>query len=165
MSQVPSGLRTTVALAVAIACAVTLAALLAATQAAAGSPTRASWAAAANRDCAAVNAKVRAMPKPKTLRLLIADTRSTLALSKRVTRKLSLIPRPLPERALIAKLLANSRVQNRIFQDQLLPALTAGDAAGVQQAANELKPLGPAFNRMARSLGARICAENPAPQG
>jgi hypothetical protein len=105
------------------------------------------------------------MPKPKTLRLLIADTRSTLALSKRLTRQLSVIPRPLSERGLIAKLLANSRAQNRIFQDQLLPALTARDEAAIQQAANELKPLGPAFNKMARSLGARICAENPAPQG
>jgi hypothetical protein len=131
----------------------------------AGSPTRASWAAAANRDCAAANANVRALPKPTTRRRLIDDVRSTLIISKRVTRQLSLIPSPSRERSAIGKLLANSRRQNSIVQNQLLPALINGSQSRAQNAVAVLDPLGRSFNRMARALGARICAENPEPQG
>jgi hypothetical protein len=61
---------------------------------------------------------------------------------------------------LIRKLLTISRTQNRIIQDQILPALIAHDQAGLQQALGYLKPLIPQFNRVARTLGARICAQN-----
>jgi uncharacterized coiled-coil protein SlyX len=151
--------------AAATAVAVILAALLLVAKASAGSPTRASWALAANRDCAAANTRIRALPLPQTSKLLIRDTRSTLAISKQVTRQLSLIPRPRRERAAILKLLTNSRTQNRIVHEQLLPALVGKNQQRIQRTAAELKPLGTRFNKLARSLGARVCAENPAPHG
>jgi len=141
------------------------AALLVATQASAGAPTRGGWALAANQDCAAANSRIRALPLPATRKLLVRDTRSTLAISKQVTRQLSLIPRPKRERPAILKLLANSRTQNGIVQKRLLPALVRKNQRLVQRAAVQLKPLGTRFNRMARALGARVCAENPAPHG
>lgn len=142
-----------------------LAALLVAAQASAGSPTRASWALAANRVCASANTRIRALPTPLTAKLLIRDTRSTLAISKQVTQQLSLIPAPKRERATIGKLLTNSRAQNSIVQHRLLPALVARKQSRVRQVAARLRPLGTRFNKLARSLGARVCAENPAPHG
>jgi hypothetical protein len=136
-----------------------------ATNAAAGQPTRASWAAAGNRHCAVANAQVRALPKATTRAPLIADIRHTLVIAKRLTRELGLIPKPSHEVHLIGELLANSRKQDSIVQRQLLPALIKRQAHRVQRAATELKPLGTRYNKIARTLGARICAESPTPSG
>lgn len=149
----------------ALAGAATLAALLVVSQASAGSPTRASWAAAANQKCAAANARIRALPKATTLPVLIRDTRSTLGVSKQLTNQLSLIPVPRRERMSVHTLLTNSRAQNSIVEERLLPALRTGAQSRVHQVTAELKPLGTRFNKLARSLGAVVCAENPAPHG
>lgn len=147
------------------ACAALGVALLVATEATAGSPTRASWAAAANRYCSVGNAQIRALPKMTTGARLIHDIRATLVIARRETRQLARIPRPPRERSLIGKLIANSRKQNTIFQKQLLPALLRGDSSRVQYLLSELKPLGTRYNKIARRLGARICAQNPSPSG
>ena len=147
------------------ACAALVVALLAATVAVAGSPTRASWAAAANRYCTVANTQIRALPKVTTRAQLIGDSRAILVIAKRETRQLARILRPPRERSLIGKLIANSRKQNTIFQKQLLPALISGDSSRVQYLLSELKPLGIRYNKIARRLGARICAQTPSPSG
>ena len=147
------------------ACAALVVALLVATEATAGSPTRASWAAAANRYCTVGNAQIRALPKVTTGARLIGDSRAILVVAKRETRQLARIPRPPRERSLIGKLIANSRKQDTIVQKQLLPALIRGDSSRVQYLLSELKPLGTRYNKIARRLGARICAKNPSPAG
>lgn len=145
--------------------AVTVVGLLVVNQGAAGSPTRASWSTDANRDCAVIYARIRALPKPTTKQRFIADTRSALRLAKLLVRQLSRIPVPDAMHQRVHKLLTNQRTQDRIFEYQLLPALTNGEQKRIQRAAKELQPLDAQFNRLARSLGARVCAENPSPQG
>ena len=147
------------------ACAALVVALLVATEATAGSPTRASWAAAANRYCTVANTQIRALPKVTTRAQLIGDSRAILVIARRETRQLVRILRPPRERSLIGKLIANSRKQNTIVQKQLLPALSRGDSSRVQYLLSELKPLGTRYNKIARRLGARICAQTPSPSG
>jgi hypothetical protein len=140
-------------------------ALLVASEAGAGSPTRASWAAAANRYCSVASAQVIALPKPTTLPRLIADFRGTLVIAKRETRQLARIARPPRERSLIGKLLANSRKQDSISQ-KLLQALIEGDLSRARFLGTEIDPLNTRYDKIARKLGARICAEiNPFPSG
>jgi hypothetical protein len=139
--------------------------LLFVAQAIAGTPTRASWAAAANHVCASMNAKVRALPKPITPARYLVDIRGTLRIAKQGTRELAQIPAPKSEASTIGKLLAVSRSQNRLVQRQFLPALLAGDVQRAKRIAKQGSRLNTQLNRMARSLAARVCAKNPAPQG
>ena len=133
--------------------------------ASAGTPTTATWAAAANAVCASGNAGIRALPKPTTPALLVGDIRKTLTLAQHLTSRLAQIPRPPAESRAIGTLLSVSRTQNSIVAQRLLPALVRGDQAAATSAGNALGPLDTRFNRLARSLGARVCAENPAPAG
>jgi hypothetical protein len=155
----------TLAAAVASAGAVAIATLLLAGQAAAGAPTKASWAAAANRACAGSYATVRALPKPTTHARLIATLRGLLRVGEQLTNQLARIPAPRAERQPIAKLLYVSRRQDSLIKHRLLPAVFQGDFLLYQRTATQLTPLGRLFNRLSRSLGARVCAENPSPQG
>jgi hypothetical protein len=145
--------------------AVALTAFVSVPPVAAGAPTRASWAAAANRTCAAGYAEIRALPKPKTKSIFIADVRRTLRIGKRLTRQLSAIPAPPSERGTIRKLVTAGRALNRGIQLRLLPAMVKGNWDVAQRITESMDPLNARFNRLSRSLGARVCAENPAPRG
>jgi hypothetical protein len=155
----------TLAAAVASAGAVALATLLLAGQAAAGAPTKASWAAAANRACADNYATVRTLPKPTTHARLIAFLRGSARIEQQLTGQLARIPVPRAERQPIAKLLYVSRKEISLVKYRLLPAVLQGDFLLYQRTAVQLNPLGKLFNKLSRSLGARVCAEDVSPQG
>jgi hypothetical protein len=144
---------------------VVLLALAAAPQAGAGTPTEAGWAKAANRACAVSYAKAEALPRAVTSDLLIADLRATLLISKQLTRQLSQIPRPASTRSSVAKLLSLANSGNSLVEEKLLPALATGDRNGAMRFAAQSDQIGARFNSLARTLGARTCAENPTPRG
>lgn len=157
------GLRGTLAVVAIEGLAMALA-LVGASQAAAGGPTKAGWAAAANKACAASYAQVRALPRPATRDVLVADLRATLRLSKQLTHELSQIPAPPSERRMIGQLLTLANAGNKIVEQKLLPALINGDQIAVKRFAAQSDRIGARFNTIARALGARTCAENPQPQ-
>ena len=143
-----------------------LAALLVAVgDANAAAPTRASWAAAANKRCAVAYAAIRRLPKLTTA-TIVPDLRATLRIGKALTTQLAAIPAPANERATVRRLIAISRGEIVLLQ-QYLAAIDAGDQAAVKRLAAKIANdrSGDRFNAFARSLGARVCAENPEPQG
>jgi hypothetical protein len=80
---------------------------------------------------------------------------------------LDAIPRPRSEAGAIASI-AKIWKQELAFVRENIAAYERGTAAGdAWQAANESKAvaLNSLFNSLARSVGARICAENPVPSG
>jgi hypothetical protein len=156
--------RVVVAIVVTEAIAMLLA-LVVASQAGAGQPTAAAWATAANRACVASYAKVKALPRPTTAGILITDLRATLRISKQLTRQLTLIPAPESKRRMIGRLVTLANSGNSIVEQKLLPALLNGDEKAATRLAAQSNQIGARFNTIARALGARICAENPAPQG
>src|SRR5262249_55760793 len=82
--------------------------LLAAGQASAASPTRASWAAAANRRCAVAYAAIRRLPAITTA-TFVPDLRATLRIGRTLNNQLAAIPAPASERASVRRLIAISR--------------------------------------------------------
>lgn len=143
-----------------------LASVIAATSAAATTtPTKASWATAANASCRVANAEVRKLPKITTAQVLLADLRATGRISVQLTAKLAAIPRPSSERVMIASLLTNYRTATRLIVEQLVPALERGDQALASRLVDKLDKLDPQGNRLALALGARVCAQNPEPSG
>jgi hypothetical protein len=139
--------------------------LLGAGHAVASPPTRASWAAAANKHCAVANAKVRRLPKIAAS-TLIPDIRATLRIGKVLTAQLAAIPVPVSERATVRTLMAISHGQIALLQ-KYVDAVDAGDLAAVKRLTTTIANdrSGDRYNAVARSLGARVCAENPDPQG
>jgi hypothetical protein len=135
-----------------------------ASSAAAVTPTRSTWAAAANAVCRVAYAKIRKLPKDTTPALVLADGRATARIGKRMDAQVAAIPRPAGAQVAIAALVANSHAEERLFA-QLLQALASGNVPAAQAAAKKLGPLGTKYNRAARALGASVCAENPQPSG
>jgi hypothetical protein len=150
---------------VAAASLVTTLALLATTPAMAGTRTSAGWATAANKACAAAYAKIRTLPSPTTRDRYIADLRGILTISEQLSRQLAEIPRPTRESRAISQLLSLLNAANNLVEHRLLPAFISGDQAATARASTESGRLGTRFNTLARSLGARVCAANPAPHG
>ena len=134
-------------------------------QAGAAGPSRTSWASTANKACAVSYAKTEALPRPTTSDLLISDLRATLRISKQLTQQLSRIPSPSSERRSIGNLLTLANSGNSVVEKKLVPALLSGDQVAVTRFAAQSEQIGDRFNNVARMLGARICAENPTPQG
>jgi hypothetical protein len=147
-----------------IALIVVACALAAAVPASAGTPTKASWAAAANSTCRVAYARIRKLPKATTPALFLADARATLRIATPMDSRVAAIPRPAGERAQIAALVANSRAQEPLFQ-KLIQALARGDGVTAQGIVKKLGPIGDRYNRLALALGATVCAENPQPSG
>jgi hypothetical protein len=145
--------------------AAALASSAASSTTATATPTRASWAAAANRVCTASYAQIRALPKPRTHALYVSDVRKDLQIAQQVDARLAAIPRPAAERPKIAKLLTLSHQQEAVIEHAFLPALLQGDFLALERASARLKPLGNLSNKLARALGARVCAQDPSPQG
>ena len=142
-----------------------LLALVVVSQAGATGPTKAVWARAANRACADSYAKTVALPRATTGDLLIADLRAALRISTKLTQQLSQIPPPASERGEVSHLLTLARSGNAIVEEHLLPALLNGDQLSATRFARQSDQIGARFNTLARVLGARVCAENPTPQG
>jgi hypothetical protein len=142
-----------------------LIAMLAAPGAGAATPTKASWATAADATCRSANAAIRRLPKITSTTVLLTDLRATGRIAASLDAKLTAIPRPSVERRPIASLLATSRTETRLILEQLVPALERGDQSAASRLVNTSDKLGTQFNRLARALGARVCAENPEPSG
>ncbi len=141
------------------------AALVAVGHAGAAAPTRATWAGAANKRCAVAYAAIRRLPTITTA-TFVSDLRATLRIGKTLNNQLAAIPVPASEVPTVRKLIAISRGQATLLE-QYLAAIDAGDQATVKRLATRIAKdtSGDRFNAIARSLGARVCAENPQPQG
>ncbi len=131
----------------------------------AGSPTRTSWARAADAICAAGNAQITALPQISTEATLIKDIRSIGQIATHGDVELAAVPRPEAERRSIASLLSNGQTEANLTLKQLLPAEERGDATVANVLAKTLGKLGNEYNALARSLGAPTCAVNPTPSG
>jgi hypothetical protein len=142
-----------------------LASVIATSAAATTTPTKASWATAANASCRVLNAEVRKLPKVTTAKVLLADVRATGRISVQLTAKLAAIPRPSSERVMITSLLTSYRTATRLIVEQLVPALERGDQAVASRLVDKLDKLDPQGNRLALALGASVCAQNPEPSG
>jgi hypothetical protein len=95
--------------------------------------------------------------------LAVADLRAVVRLSKHLTQQLSRIPVPPSERSTVGQLLQLAISGNSILERQLVPALLMDDEVAVARYSTQSSQIGARFNAVARALGARICAENPAP--
>jgi hypothetical protein len=144
---------------------VVLATLLATPHAWAGSPTKATWAAAANLACWTANAKIRALPKPSSRRILIANVRAGYRIQSRLTHQLYVIARPKNELYEINVFLETARAQDLVVAHYLLPALRSGSSGAINRVAYTAQHLAKQYDRMALALGAHICADDPAPLG
>jgi hypothetical protein len=141
-----------------------LAALVAAASATAATPTKKSWAAAANAACRTVNAKVRKLPTVTSSQVWVSDTQAILRMASSLDAKLAAIPRPSIERTAIASLLATARTQERLLRGAI-PAMERGDQAALSTVATENERLSNRYNTLSLALGASVCAENPVPSG
>lgn len=144
-----------------------IATLAATASASAATPTKKSWATAANEACRIANAEIRRLPRitsHTSLGLLIADLRASERGFASREAKLAAIPRPSSERTAIASLLRTGQTALRLGE-QLIPAAERGDQAAFSRLQTMLDKLNTQYNRLAIALGARVCAENPEPSG
>jgi hypothetical protein len=140
-----------------------VAALAAAASGAAATPTKESWATAANNVCRTGDAAVRKLPK-LTAQTYLADLSATLRIAEWADRKLAVIPRPPSELRMITSFLATSKKVERV-QAQVGSALVRGDKAALKPLLAEAGRLDTQYNHQALALGARVCAQSPTPSG
>ena len=142
-----------------------IAALAAPIGAMAASPTKASWANAANTICARANAQVERLPSPTSSRILVSDLRAVGTIATRASASLAAIPEPASELRQIEAFLAIGRRQTALSLHKLLPALQNDDSAAALRLTRQIAALGSQYNAKARALGAHACAVNPTPSG
>ena len=147
-------------------CATAVSASLALTAgAAAATPSKSSWARAANSICARADAEVRMLPTPTSKRILIADIRAMAAIATRAYADLAAIPVPRSERHQVELLVAVGRRGTSLSVHQLVSAVQRNDSTAARRLERRLTESESRYNATARALGARVCAENPAPSG
>ena len=128
-------------------------------------PTRASWSAGANRICAVGNAYIRALPRPTTSALLVADLRAIFIRQERWLPEVASLPVPVRDRAPVGRLVALLRAGQGVYGRELIPALARGDQKAAGRASAKLAALGRGADAIARKLGANVCAIDPQPEG
>lgn len=133
-------------------------ALAVTTRAAAGSPTRASWTAAANGICTTGNTQIRRLPTGKAPAVLAANFRVMTRIVNRENAKLSVLPRPVSELPNINFFLSKSRALAPIY-DQAARAEDKNDKSGVTNVLTMINKVRYWYDFAARVLGARVCAE------
>jgi hypothetical protein len=149
----------------ALGCATLAVTLLLIVPAAEGSsPTKASWAKAADAICARADAKVRHLPKITTNAIFVSDFKAIVRLDTSLDGSLAAVPAPPAESLTIASLLANDRSQRRLIAEGLV-ALARGKSSRSSALFKQAEGLGTAYDRIARSLGASVCAISPTPDG
>jgi hypothetical protein len=148
----------------AVVVAVLLVALLMAAAAAGATPTRASWAKAANSVCAVENTQVRSLPKV-TSQTFLADLEAIAKYATQAVNRLAAIPPPPAEGELIASMIAKIKAQNKLVLGTAIPAARHGDAATTNSAMARVGKLGDQATTVARRVGAATCAANPTPNG
>jgi hypothetical protein len=125
--------------------------------------TTESWAKAANSVCAEENARIRILPKITSQKHLISDMQAIVQIASRADAKLSAIPRPPTLSRSLEQMLSIIREQSDLVTNQLLPALRRGDAPAYRRLGKTINGLNARYNRLARAVGANVCAENPQP--
>ncbi len=140
-----------------------VAALSAASSGAATTPTKGSWATAANGICRAGNAAIRKLPRI-TAQTYLADLSATIRIAAWEDGKLAVIPRPPSELKMITSFLATSQKAEGVLE-RVGSAVVRGDKAALKPLLADGAKLGAQYNRQALALGARVCAQNPTPSG
>jgi hypothetical protein len=130
----------------------------------AATPTKRSWATAANGICHTANAEVRKLPTITSTQVWVSDSRTILRLTASFDAKIAAIPQPPSERNLIASLLATERTGERLLREEIA-ALQRGDRVTLTLLGPEANNATKTYNSQARQLGAWVCAENPVPSG
>jgi hypothetical protein len=124
----------------------------------AASDTASSWAAEANRICAAADDEIDMLPAPRSASELSSFFASVTVMNKRWNDELTALGAPPgAERRFdrLAKLLA----EDERLLDRLLAALTAGDRKAFAAAMAEYEAVGERQDALWRALGAKRCAE------
>jgi hypothetical protein len=128
------------------------------TCAAAGTPTRASWTAAANGICSAGNAQIRRLPKSTAPDVRAANFRVISRIVNRENAKLSVLPRPVSELPNISFFLSKARALVPLY-DQAARAEATRDKPALTRVLTMINTVGSWYDFAARVLGARVCAE------
>jgi hypothetical protein len=124
------------------------------------SPSRTSWARAANAICTAENVEIARLPDAKTTALLISEFPTVIRFQESVDSKMAAVPRPDNERAMIASLLALDRKVEVVGMTKLLPEIRRHPSSwSASQINRKFQTLGGKYNALARELGATVCAE------
>jgi hypothetical protein len=138
--------------------AVVAIALVTSTLAAAHPSTKPSWAAAANAICGKGNARVRRLPNGTSPLVLASNFHAIAGIVSEENAKLSVIARPLKERRRIEAFLSASRGLVLLYR-QAATAEERRNRAATLRVLAKIDKLGSQYNVIARTLGARVCAE------
>jgi hypothetical protein len=130
----------------------------------ASSPTKASWARAANAVCRSVNGDVQHLPTLTSAGTAVSDLRAIERITLTADTEIAAIPRPLIERGSIERLLSNQASQRSVAA-QIALAVKRNDALGESSHGAQLAKLSRKYNAIAQSLGAAVCADTPTPSG
>jgi hypothetical protein len=126
--------------------------------AAAVTPTRASWSAAANGICRTGNAQIRKLPTGTAPAVGAARFRAIARIVSRENAKLSVLPRPVSELPNITFFLSKSRALVALY-GRAARAEETNDKAAFSTARTMIKQVGYYYDFSARVLEARDCAE------
>ena len=115
------------------------------------------WAKSADKICAKANADVEKLPRPTSVKSLIASTEKFLEIGKRQTSDLAKLKRPSGDAAAIKKLLGYYEQQAGVVKS-LIDALKHEDKAKVQKLIDKGDEYDDKAGSLATKLGAKTCA-------
>ncbi len=133
---------------------------------ASATPTRASWAKAANVVCATADGQVRALPVV-TVSTFLSDSIAWSRIGETTVKAFDAIPRPQSEAGTIATM-ATIEEKEELLLRASIAAYERGPAfakAWAKTYGAKASAMNTHFNALARQVGANVCAENPSPSG
>jgi hypothetical protein len=126
--------------------------------AAAATPTRTSWSAAANGICTTGNAQIHKLPTGTAPAVRAATFRALARIVSRENVKLSVLPRPASELPNITFFLSKARALVALY-GKAAQAEDANDKSAFSSVRTTIKEVGYYYDFSARVLGARVCVE------
>jgi hypothetical protein len=141
-----------------VALAVAVVAFVAGCGGGSGRLSKAEYAKQADAICTKYNAKLKALARPTSISALPAYVDKALPLARKGDDELRALEPPKDEEQSAKEWLdQNDSVVGSM--ERLRDAAKKGDRAGIQTALNEASSANQTANRLARSLGLRVCAQ------
>ena len=120
--------------------------------------TRAAWARQANAVCAEAHAQIRAIPRPTTHAEALSALTKQIRLTAAEADSLRRLSAPASHRTQVASMVGAIDAAVRLWRQALAP-LRVGDVATFTALARKASTHVHRANRLARQLGANVCAE------
>lgn len=141
-----------------VALAIAVVALVAGCGGGSGRLSKAEYSKRADAICTKYNAKLKALARPTSISALPAYVDKALPLARKGDDELRALEPPKDEEQSAKEWLdQNDSVVGSM--ERLRDAAKKGDRAGIQTALNEASSANQTANRLARSLGLRVCAQ------